>query len=244
MANVISFDVRVFDPDAPVLKHPDVGTPLIPGDPGYVSLSGANAIPIARGAYVDLNWGVGVTGTSSFFYDITPSGRIRPFNNVFPGSEDRNKDGTLGASEDLNANGLLDSFTAFQHSGMQVANTALLTASTGTNTSPVSTLRLPTIQSLNHVYDTWSTHYESNGIDDDSDGLIDEGADGMDQPTIDTDNNGVADREDGVPDDPAERETSPPYPVPLRGIEIRIRCIEPTTKEIRQITIRHAFDQS
>jgi hypothetical protein len=29
--------------------------------------------------------------------------------------------------------------------------------------------------------------------------------------------------------------------VPLRGIEVRIRCIEPTTKEIRQITIRHAF---
>jgi hypothetical protein len=63
----------------------------------------------------------------------------------------------------------------------------------------------------------------------DGDSLIDEGTNGLD------DNN------DGIPDDPAERETSPPYPVPLRGIEVRIRCIEPTTKEIRQITIRHAF---
>lgn len=33
----------------------------------------------------------------------------------------------------------------------------------------------------------------------------------------------------------------PPYPVPLRGIEVRIRCYEPTSKQIRQITVRHTF---
>jgi len=82
---------------------------------------------------------------------------------------------------------------------------------------------------LSATYDTWSLHYEFNGLDDDNDGLIDEGADGID-------NNG-----NGVPDDPAEYETSPPYPVPLRGIEVRIRCYEPSSREVRQMTVRHSF---
>jgi hypothetical protein len=54
-------------------------------------------------------------------------------------------------------------------------------------------------------------------VDEDRDGVIDEGTDGV------------------------EYETSPPYPVPLRGIEVRIRCYEPSSKEIRQITVRHTF---
>jgi hypothetical protein len=72
-------------------------------------------------------------------------------------------------------------------------------------------------------------HYEFNGVDDDRDALIDEGTNGLD------DNN------DGLPDDIGEFETSPPYPVPLRGIEVRIRCYEPSSKQVRQTTIRHTF---
>jgi len=33
----------------------------------------------------------------------------------------------------------------------------------------------------------------------------------------------------------------PPYPVPLRGIEITIRCYEPASRQIRQVTIRHSL---
>ena len=33
------------------------------------------------------------------------------------------------------------------------------------------------------IWDTWSTHYEHDGIDNDLDGLIDEGVDGIDNPT-------------------------------------------------------------
>lgn len=33
----------------------------------------------------------------------------------------------------------------------------------------------------------------------------------------------------------------PPYPVPLRGIEITIRCYEPASQQIRQVNIRHAL---
>lgn len=79
------------------------------------------------------------------------------------------------------------------------------------------------------TYDTWSMHYEFNGIDDD-------GSNGVDQGT-----NGIDDNGDNVVDDLEEFETAPPYGVPLRGVEIRIRCIEPTSQEVRQITIQHSF---
>jgi hypothetical protein len=82
------------------------------------------------------------------------------------------------------------------------------------------------------TYDTWSTHYETNGLNEDADAgppLIDEGV------------NGTDDNADGVPDDPAERETSPPYPVPLRGIDIAIRCYDAQSRQVRQVTVRHTF---
>lgn len=74
------------------------------------------------------------------------------------------------------------------------------------------TNRLPT------TYDTWSRHYEFNEVDEDGDGKADEGL-----------------------DDAIDNETSPPYPVPLRGLEVRIRCYEPSSRQIRQVTIRHSF---
>lgn len=79
------------------------------------------------------------------------------------------------------------------------------------------------------TYDTWSFHYEHDGIDQDGDGKIDEGTNGLDD-----------DRVNGV-DDVRERETSPPYPVPLRGIEVRIRVYEPSSRQIREVTVRQSF---
>lgn len=89
---------------------------------------------------------------------------------------------------------------------------------------------------LNGIYDTWSTHYECNGIDENNDTVVDGGTDGLDNNVV----NGVL-TPDGVVDDDAERDTQPPYPVPLRGIEIRIRCYEPSSREVRQVTVRHTF---
>ncbi len=79
------------------------------------------------------------------------------------------------------------------------------------------------------TYDTWSRHYEFNEIDEDLDGIIDEGTEGEDRDG------------DGFPEYSGEMETSPPYPVPLRGLEVRIRCYEPVSKQVRQITLRHTF---
>ena len=87
------------------------------------------------------------------------------------------------------------------------------------------------------MYDTWSLGYEADGFDQDV--LLsppdargpDQGMDGQDS-TIPP---------DGVIDDVGERETSPPYPYPLRGIEVRIRLYDPTSRQVRQVTVRHTF---
>jgi type II secretory pathway pseudopilin PulG len=79
------------------------------------------------------------------------------------------------------------------------------------------------------TYDTWSTHYENNGLDEDQNSVVDDGTNGQD------------DNANNVVDDPTERETSPPYPRALRGIEIRLRVYEPSSRQVRQVTVRHTF---
>jgi hypothetical protein len=79
------------------------------------------------------------------------------------------------------------------------------------------------------VYDTFSKHYESNGIDDDGIFAIDQGINGFDDDGL----NGV--------DDVGERETAAPYPFRLQGIKVTIRTVHRTTKQVRQTNIVHSF---
>lgn len=79
------------------------------------------------------------------------------------------------------------------------------------------------------VYDTWSYYYEHDGIDQDGVLGVDQGTNGIDDDSA----NGV--------DDVGERETSPPYPVPLRGVQVRIRVLEPETRQVRQATVVKDF---
>jgi hypothetical protein len=70
------------------------------------------------------------------------------------------------------------------------------------------------------AYDTWSTSHFSttwnDGLDNDGNGLV---------------------------DDDLEKGTNnvPPYPVPLRGIQVRIRVFEPDSKQIREVTVVQEF---
>jgi len=194
LTNVIAFDVRVFDPEAPIPLPAGQNTPLVPGDPGYraayLAAAGLTPPSFASGGYVDLGNGEMVPGN--------------PPNNQVPVSR----------------------FSGYGQ--------------------PRSSLRGS--PSRARVWDTWSTHYETNGRDDDGDGTVDEGADGLDSngdgrvdetdPSVDL--NGDGDFADPG-EDPGETETQPPYPYPLRGIEVRIRCYEPSSRQIRQITVRHSF---
>lgn len=96
------------------------------------------------------------------------------------------------------------------------------------------------------TFDTWTTHYEANGKDEDLDSVVDEGTDSLDndgdgridEPPYDANGNGVY---TDAGEDSGEFETLPPYPYPLRGIEIRIRCYEPASRQVRQVTVRHTF---
>jgi hypothetical protein len=80
-------------------------------------------------------------------------------------------------------------------------------------------------------YDTWSFHYEHDGIDQDAfrGASVDQGSNGLDD-----------DAQSGI-DDPNERETSPPYPVALRGLRATIRMVENDTQQVRQTSISVSF---
>ncbi|MBU4398215.1 MAG: prepilin-type N-terminal cleavage/methylation domain-containing protein [Planctomycetes bacterium] len=68
------------------------------------------------------------------------------------------------------------------------------------------------------VYDTWSTtNYHPNW------------------------NNGIDDNTDGIVDDDAEKLYPPPYPIPLRGIQVKIRVFEPDSCQVREVTVVQDF---
>ena len=84
------------------------------------------------------------------------------------------------------------------------------------------------------IWDTWSSHYEANGVDEDGLAGADQGSNGLDDTVGSYPQNGQV-------DEPGEQETSPPYPFPLRGLEVRLRVYEPSSRQIRQMTVRHTF---
>lgn len=85
------------------------------------------------------------------------------------------------------------------------------------------------------VYDTWSMHYEADGVLQGSTiptpatAEKDLGLNGLDDDGV----NGV--------DDPGEMDTLPPYSAALRGLRITIRVYEPGSQQIRQVTVVQDF---
>ena len=84
---------------------------------------------------------------------------------------------------------------------------------------------------LTRTYDTFSYHYEVDGVDNNDNDLIDEGSNGYnDNPMV---NNFI--------DEAGEAETLPPYAAPLRGIQVRVRVYEPDSRQIRQVTVSQDY---
>ncbi len=192
LTNVLGFDIKVWDPGAPIVQNnTDTTIVLAPGDPGYPRpLQFGNWTPISYGAYVDLGY---LNGQDPPYVPLP------------------------GAPVPL-----------FHHTGDPRSG---LSAATG--------LRA-------RVYDTWSLHYEYDGIDQFGDNNMDLGGNGFDDEVrpFDVDGDGRNDfdqRPDGIVDDPGERETAPPYPAALRGIQIKIRVFEPDTRNIREVTVIQDF---
>ncbi len=186
LSNVLSFDIKVWDPWAQV-KQDSKGNPLVPSDPGYGA--GSTIGSGVYGAYVDLNWNSGAAVTN-------PSGVPSPyFAQGFYG---------LGQKSYLTPN--------------------LPVASSTTLPAPGSA-----------TYDTWSAGYETWLYN----------PTGSQLQTSNQSNNGLDDigsgNTDGGVDSPNERLTCPPYPVPLRGVQIKIRTYEFTSKQVREVTLQESF---
>ncbi|MGD0901207.1 MAG: type II secretion system protein [Thermoguttaceae bacterium] len=197
LGNVIGFDVKVWDPGAPVRSFPDPvsSLPVIvkPGDTRYAeALNNSKQKIVSYGAYVDLGWS--------------------------------NFDPSYSAAAGAPA-------THFWNYK---------------NPNPKSGL-VPTTQCPQAVYDSYSFSYENEGIYyfDNSGNpqsvSVSNYPSGLGQWPAGTSTNGLDDDGDGIVDGPGECITSPPYPFPLRGIQIKIRCYEPDSRQVREITLEQDF---
>jgi hypothetical protein len=85
------------------------------------------------------------------------------------------------------------------------------------------------------TYDTWSQSYENEGINFDGSGNHNK------DNLAGRSTNGFDDDQSGVVDDMSEWLTSPPYLAPLRGIQVKIRCFEPDSRQVREVTVEQDF---
>lgn len=193
LTNVLSFDVKGWDPGAMIYDYSNSGPTLMPGDPLYgVNMPNSTSNPSdtrirGYGAYVDLGW-------ADEDYSVVP--------------------GVIGSTTPV-AVGVPErclSHVGNQKSGLQGKN--------GSSPNPGSF----------RVYDTWSTHYEFDGA------LQRAGSLGADAGA-----NGFDDNGDGVVDDPLEADTMPPYPTPLRGIQVKIRTFDPDSRQVREVKVIQDF---
>ena len=100
--------------------------------------------------------------------------------------------------------------------GYNSSNTTSTPANSDFSGYGMNNHRLQATKTTHRTWDTWSNSYTTNGIDDD---LI------PDVNNISIDNS----------------TESPPYPSQLQGIQITIRCYDPSSKKIRQTTVINSF---
>ncbi|MCE9604734.1 MAG: prepilin-type N-terminal cleavage/methylation domain-containing protein [Planctomycetia bacterium] len=237
LTNVVSFDVKAWDPGAPVFSglpptNSDtsnvITSLLVPGDGGYPGAvdkfngNASNTIyqPVAFGAYADLNYmGTDASYSSPDFLAV-----------------DRYNKYCVNSGNALRTMETGSSFSGrlprphYAHPGEGAL--AGLPKVIALAAAADSSLPRPC------VYDTWSTHYDFDGLDNDGDGSIDELT------------NGADDNLNGLIDEPnvysngtlsGEQDAPPPYRSSLRGIKITIRVMEQESKQVREVTIVQEF---
>jgi hypothetical protein len=188
LSDVLAFDLRVYDPGAPLRQAPATGTVLEPCDAGWGVDS---TIPVVGyGGFVDLFW----RRYSAGVYPCPPlAGAPAPIFSLLPAPKS-----------------LLDFFSNPPPSGQPQP--------------------YPSV-----AYDTWSFHYENDGLDQDN---------GWGQPWLDIPDQGTNGLDDdgmnGV-DDMVERETAPPYDVPLRGLQVKLRVYDRDSRKIRETSATRNF---
>lgn len=231
LSNVVSFDVKAWDPGAPVFRASSPTTNstsagvVVPGDAGYVraldrfnsSPAVADLQPVAFGAFGDLNY----MATESANFD-TVVARYRAYMDPLSSS-------TASTLQKMERGALFNGKCQLPRAHFGCPSEGPLSKNPYANTRQLAP----------NVWDTWSTHYEYDGIDNDGDGTIDEFT------------NGVDDNSNGLVDEPSvattygvgigEQEAPPPYRWPLRGIKITLRVVEHDSKQVREVTVVHEF---
>jgi hypothetical protein len=217
----LGFDVQVFDPSAPVYALDATGR-VIRRDDNRLSDPNLDFIAVGPGS---AGWW---PGFAQYLSVNVP--------NPNPNSTDNPLVVREGAYTDLG-------YVALQAAvnKVNVPSIALSTLAGLPNNRS-----LPVDAALTRVYDTWNFAYENDGVDQDSQYGPDQGTDGFDTLAWYDDNkNGTVDNGEVAmrhgPDDPAERETSPPYPVPLRAVQVKLRAYEPDSRQMREVTVRQHF---
>jgi hypothetical protein len=100
----------------------------------------------------------------------------------------------------------------------------------------------PTANNKPRIYDTWSLHYENDGLQNTL--APPPPAIGGDTATngLDDDNDGLVDERDLANPTLSEFDTHPPYATPLRGIKVTIRTYEPSSQQVREAVVIQNFD--
>jgi Tfp pilus assembly protein PilE len=157
-----------------------------------------------------------VANTDTCCFDVkiySPNTRIRDANApVFP-SDPGYASGTniaLGAFVDLNYSG--NNFSPSMPEFSTLPQVSPQNPAIGFAFNSVNWLNNQAAQE--YVVDTFTRYYETNGVDDDV-------VDGVDQLFMNPTNNSL-------------RETSPPYPFAITGIEVTLGVHERTTKQVRR----------
>jgi len=186
MTNVLAFDVQVYDLNAPVQVLTPANVAVTPTDVTQPSTV------TASGAFVDL--GSPYTGSTTALFNGTAQRAV-----VLTGSA------PLAHTLPINK---------WQATVTGAAFNPTPTLSTG----------------LSSTYDTWSLHYENDGLPQPSTNA-----------TFDLGTNGLDDNSDGIVDNIAELDTQAPFPSQIRGIRIIVRAYEPGSQQVREITVVQDF---
>ncbi len=249
MTNVLSFDIKLWDPGAPSLMVTSTPPQLLqPGDVDYgtqlgkfIANGGPGAVTIAGfGAYVDMNYMWQASASNSSVSTIDPYG-YNPLTLIGVRLNSAVLSGTYEMALQKYETSIkvpVGSLPRPRFGGP--GNEASKLSGLPFGTPPHLSVTGDTTHHLACVYDTWTNYYERDGIDQNGDGVVDSLFNGIDDQPMNA-NGDIGGPFVGGIDDSSEMETMPPYNAPLRGIQIKIRVYEPDSRQIREVTITHNF---
>ncbi len=218
--NVLSFDVKVWDPQAPVFVVPNTQ----PNSPP-VTITPSSLVP-AAGTPPDVN------SPNRYAEELAAWFQAGRPNNWQAGPVVR------GTFVDL-------FYARALYAGNNRPTVFHLSWFSGPGYGTLGQWAASGNRNLAAVYDTWTTRYERDGLDQDGDSLVDEGTNEVNDP-----NNvppfpgsNVDSHLQNTPeaDERAEQEAPPPYRRPIRALQIKIRVFEPDTRQVREVTVVQSF---